>query len=57
MEQRLACAQKLLIETEYKVREIAEKSGFNDYHYFSKAFKKANGMSAAEYRKKHRMQN
>ena len=54
MEQRLLYAKKLLAETELKVCEIAENAGFNDYHYFSKAFKKACGMSAAEYRKKTR---
>lgn len=55
MERRLSCAKRLLSETGLKVHEIAEKSGFNDYHYFSKAFKKACKMSAAEYRKKNRV--
>ena len=48
---RIKCAQKLLRESDLKIRQVAEKSGFNDYHYFSKVFKKMTGISAAQYRK------
>jgi len=44
-------AKKLLRETNLKMWQVAEESGFNDYHYFSKVFKKAEGMSPAQYRK------
>lgn len=50
---RIKCAQKLLRESNLKIRQVAEKSGFNDYHYFSKVFKKMTGVSAAQYRKEH----
>lgn len=48
---RIQCAKKLLEESSLKIRQVAEKSGFNDYHYFSKVFKKMTGVSAAQYRK------
>ncbi len=51
MKLRLEHAKKLLRETNMKMWQVAEESGFNDYHYFSKVFKKAEGMSPAHYRK------
>lgn len=48
---RIKYARKLLKESNFKIRQVAEKSGFNDYHYFSKVFKKMTGVSAAQYRK------
>lgn len=53
LSQRLSCAGELLEQTNLKIREIGERSGFHDYHYFSKAFKKRYGMSPAEYRRHH----
>lgn len=53
LSQRLSCAGELLEQTDLKIREIGNRSGFNDYHYFSKAFKKRYGMSPAEYRRHH----
>lgn len=49
---RMEYAKKLLRETTLKMWQVAEQSGFNDYHYFSKVFKKAEGMSPAQYRKR-----
>ena len=37
---RMEHAKKLLRETNLKMWQVAEESGFNDYHYFSKVFKK-----------------
>lgn len=51
LNQRMECAQEMLKRTNLKVREVAQKAGFNDYHYFAKAFKKKYGMSPAQYRK------
>lgn len=52
LEKRMECARNLLMETNLKVKDVAARSGFNDYHYFSKAFKKLNGIGPAEFRKK-----
>lgn len=49
---RMEHAKKLLRETNLKMWQVAEESGFNDYHYFSKVFKKSEGMSPAQYRKR-----
>ena len=50
-ELRIDCAKKLLSGTNCRVKDAALRSGFGDYHYFSKTFKKITGMSPAEYRK------
>ena len=49
---RIEYAKKLLRETNLKIWQVAEQSGFNDYHYFSKVFKKSEEMSPAQYRKR-----
>lgn len=50
---RMECAKELLERTNYKVKDVAAEAGFQDYHYFSKTFKKVNGCSPAEYRGMH----
>lgn len=42
-------SKKLLAEGNYKVYEIAEMLGFESAFYFSKVFKKIEGMSPTEY--------
>lgn len=42
---RLETAKKLLLSTSMKIREITEKCGYNDQHYFSYCFKKYFGIS------------
>lgn len=52
LNQRMKYAMKMLKTTNLKINEISSRSGFNDYHYFAKTFKKLNGVSPADYRKK-----
>jgi len=49
--QRIQHAQKLLIQTEMPVTEIASAVGFCDYNHFSRIFKQVTGTSAREFRK------
>jgi two-component system, response regulator YesN len=49
-EKRLARAKELLIDTENKILSIAMASGFNDNNYFSRVFKKNEGVSPTEWR-------
>lgn len=49
---RVEEAKKLLDTTDDKTYEISEKTGFNDYKYFSSVFKKITGMSPAQYKKR-----
>lgn len=49
---RLREAKKLLSATELSVCEIAFACGFNDSNYFSSVFKKKEGVTPLEYRKK-----
>lgn len=49
---RIDYAGKLLLETDLKVNEIAEMSGFHDYFYFSRVFRKIKNCSPTEYRSK-----
>lgn len=51
LELRMERAKALLRGTNDKIKEVAYQVGFNDYHYFSKAFKKLTGMSPLDYRK------
>ncbi|MBR5578528.1 MAG: helix-turn-helix domain-containing protein [Lachnospiraceae bacterium] len=49
---RITFAKKLLRFTSYTLEEIALKSGFYDASYFNKQFKKSEGISASDFRKK-----
>lgn len=51
-ELRVSKAAVLLCTTELTVNEVAERVGFCDAAYFSRAFKKTCGISPKEYRKK-----
>lgn len=51
---RLAKAKELLIGTQLKQYEIAEKVGYGDAKYFARVFKESVGLSPAEYRKSNR---
>lgn len=48
---RINEAMMLLINTNMKMYEIAQKTGYTSQHYFSNAFKKAMGISPTDYRK------
>ncbi len=50
-EMRIREAEKLLLETDMKVEEIAYRCGFNDVKYFSRVFSKLRGCSPSEFRK------
>ena len=50
---RLDFAQKLLINTNLQIKEIAYDCGFNSTAYFNKIFKRVNGVSPMQYRVKH----
>ena len=51
---RLNKAKELLKTTNYKNSQIADETGYNDYHYFSYIFKKNTGMTPSEYREKYK---
>ncbi|PWW40903.1 MULTISPECIES: AraC family transcriptional regulator [Paenibacillus] len=51
-ETRIAKAQNLLIETEHSVADIAERTGFTNSSYFYRMFKKFNGVTPNDYRRK-----
>lgn len=48
---RIDAAKRLLLETDYKVNEIAYQCGFQDIYYFSKMFKVRTGETPRDYRK------
>ncbi len=47
---RIEYACKLLMDTDLKINEISEISGFSDYFYFSRVFRKIKKCSPTEYR-------
>lgn len=51
---RLGKAKELLLGTQLKQYEIAEKVGYTDAKYFARVFREYVGMSPAEYRKANR---
>lgn len=46
-------AQKLLLYTDRTIAEIADEVGFNNTNYFSKMFKKLNGITPKEFREQY----
>ncbi|EXX89492.1 transcriptional regulator [Paenibacillus darwinianus] len=48
---RLRLAQKLLLNSEKNINDIAEEVGYVDYRYFRTLFKKEFGMTPSEYRR------
>lgn len=50
---RIEKAKQLLVQTNMKIYEIAEKVGFSTPYYFSKVFKEQTGMSCKEYKDIH----
>ena len=50
--QRITHAKKLLRFSDYPIEKIALECGMNDANYFSRMFKKVEGISPGEYRKK-----
>lgn len=50
-ELRMKLAQQMLTDSDKKISEVAESCGFTDYNYFTKVFKKINGLTPREYRK------
>lgn len=48
---RIEAAKKLLRETNLKVYEVGEKTGFQETSYFCKVFKEITGITVSEYRK------
>lgn len=44
-------ARRLLRETELSIEQIGERVGYTDIHYFSRMFRRNEGISASEYRK------
>ncbi len=48
---RIQRAKELLQNEVLSIQEIAEQVGYNDYFYFTKVFKKVQGISPSKYRK------
>jgi YesN/AraC family two-component response regulator len=46
-------AKKLLRENELSIKEISEKLCFDTPNYFSKTFKKLNGLTPTQYKKRY----
>lgn len=48
---RIQKAKELLKNERLSVQQVGEQSGYKDYYYFIKVFKKATGISPSKYRK------
>ncbi|HTB84770.1 MAG TPA: AraC family transcriptional regulator [Candidatus Sulfotelmatobacter sp.] len=56
LELRLVRARRLLVETEFSVKEIAMQTGFKDQFYFSRHFRRKMNLTATEWRRRSRRQ-
>lgn len=54
LNEKIALARKLLVESKLNMTEIAFESGFSSSAYFSDCFKRATGTSPLQYRKQNR---
>lgn len=54
---RVDMAQKMLIKSNERIGEVADKCGFYDYNYFTKVFKRYVGLTPRDYRKKYLMES
>ncbi|TVY06845.1 response regulator transcription factor [Paenibacillus cremeus] len=52
--QKMKQAERLVLESDRKVGDIADEVGYADYRYFTLLFKQAYGLTPTDYRKKHR---
>jgi LacI family transcriptional regulator len=52
---RMERARSLLSGTEMAMASVAKESGFTSLAYFSRAFRRQNGLTPREYRKRHRL--
>ncbi len=52
-QKRITIAKEMILCTSMKVREISEKCGYNDQHYFSYCFKRVVGISPNACRREH----
>jgi two-component system response regulator YesN len=50
-EMRMNKAKELLLNTDYSIADIAEKTGFTNSSYFYRMFKKSNGVTPNDFRK------
>ena len=51
---RIQKAEKMLLETDYPISEIAEMNGFVDSNYFIKVFREHTALTPFKYRKTYR---
>jgi len=54
---RIKAAKKMLIETDMSIKEIVSAIGLEDYNYFNRIFKKAEGIPPAAFRTSYRSTN
>ncbi len=52
LNKRITYAKELLRFTDMSIGEIAQKCGIGDMNYFNKVFKKVEGSTASEYRRR-----
>jgi two-component system response regulator YesN len=54
---RIGFAKQLLLESDLKAHDIAERSGFTNMCHFSEAFLRMEGVRPSEFRQRHAGQN
>ena len=49
---RMENARRLLLDADLTIKEVAAQVGYQDAHYFSRAFARESGMAPTAYRRK-----
>ncbi len=57
LDKRIEKAKTLLTDTSFSPELIAKKCGFSGVNYFARQFKRREGITSTEYRKKHLQKN
>ena len=52
MQRRIDRACRILLQTNWNIKKVAQEVGFENPHYFSRLFLKTTGLTATQYRKR-----
>ncbi len=52
-DERIKLAKEILLRTDYPINQVADSVGYGNYSYFTKIFRRAEGMSPRQYRQQY----
>lgn len=52
-DERIKLAKEILVRTDYQISQVADSVGYGNYSYFTKIFRRSEGVSPRQYRQMH----